>query len=346
MKKLISLITILCIFSVPAFAEELDLSRMTLYDLERMRDAVIAEINSRPMDESDMPEEAQESLDLSQYALIEKGSEGDTVKALQERLAELHYLKDDADGKFGGNTQAAVEEFQEINHLEVTGIATPETQALLFSDKAIERTLYVAVPKSSSEIELFLPSMIAKGYSSDEAEELIRRKNSGEALHPFHLVEYDSYNSPAEENGFEGDTILAYGRIRKYVKDGGKNSYVQGFTLEQNDGDKWLISFAFYENGVLVGHDYASGSEKKTVFDGYEGEDASIYGKYLGYSEKYQMPVIDISLYGGMLLHSTNTFIETMTAGHNMDNDGLHDLGYLLGADRYIDSTERYRLWK
>ena len=56
------------------------------------------------------------------------------VVFLQNRLIELGYLADSADGTFGANTETAVREFQKSNSLQPTGIADPETQARLYSD--------------------------------------------------------------------------------------------------------------------------------------------------------------------------------------------------------------------
>lgn len=56
------------------------------------------------------------------------------VVFLQNRLIELGYLADDADGTFGANTETAVREFQKSNGLQVTGIADPSTQQVLYSD--------------------------------------------------------------------------------------------------------------------------------------------------------------------------------------------------------------------
>lgn len=75
---------------------------------------------------------------MPQYAVLEKGARGEDVKALQERLNELHYDLGAADGAFGAKTESAVKSFQKINDLEITGIADPNTQTLLFSDNAIE----------------------------------------------------------------------------------------------------------------------------------------------------------------------------------------------------------------
>jgi len=53
---------------------------------------------------------------------------------MQNRLIELGYLRDAADGTYGENTQTAVLAFQKNNNLPETGIANPETQKKLYSD--------------------------------------------------------------------------------------------------------------------------------------------------------------------------------------------------------------------
>lgn len=89
-------------------------------------------------------ETASEALDTSAYVSLKKGSKGNEVKALQQRLIDLFYLTGKVDGSFGKKTSAAVEKFQAKNALDVTGIADPLTQALLFSEQAIENTLSVS----------------------------------------------------------------------------------------------------------------------------------------------------------------------------------------------------------
>ena len=81
---------------------------------------------------------------LANYAELKKGDKGDEVKALQQRLIDLKYLNDTADGSYGKKTQSAVERFQSKNSLTETGIADPATQALLFSDDAAENTLSIS----------------------------------------------------------------------------------------------------------------------------------------------------------------------------------------------------------
>lgn len=74
---------------------------------------------------------------------LKRSMEGEDVQRLQERLIELGYLEDKADGKFGVNTQRAVKKFQRKHDLKDDGIAGKDTLTWLFSQAAI------AVPTST-----------------------------------------------------------------------------------------------------------------------------------------------------------------------------------------------------
>ena len=69
------------------------------------------------------------------YQLLQSGSDGNQVTALQEALIELGFLKGNADGIYGSGTANAVMSFQKKNNLPVTGYADANMQALLFSGK-------------------------------------------------------------------------------------------------------------------------------------------------------------------------------------------------------------------
>ena len=71
----------------------------------------------------------------AQYLILQKGSEGSEVKALQEALIELGFLKGKADGKFGSATENAVMLFQMANDYPTTGIMDANIQAFLYSGK-------------------------------------------------------------------------------------------------------------------------------------------------------------------------------------------------------------------
>lgn len=71
------------------------------------------------------------ALGLDELVLLRVGTQGDTVKKLQEALGI------DADGKFGPATEKAVKDFQTANGLDADGLAGPETLAKMDAFTAI-----------------------------------------------------------------------------------------------------------------------------------------------------------------------------------------------------------------
>ena len=61
--------------------------------------------------------------------------ESTAILTLQNKLIELGYLRDAADGVYGGNTEKAIASFQRAHGLEESGEATPATQDMLFNGK-------------------------------------------------------------------------------------------------------------------------------------------------------------------------------------------------------------------
>ena len=70
------------------------------------------------------------------FKTLKKGSRGQAVRDLQQRLTDLGYLNDKIDGSFGRNTGTAVMSFCSQNGLYIQGEATPEMQQLLYSSSA------------------------------------------------------------------------------------------------------------------------------------------------------------------------------------------------------------------
>jgi len=62
--------------------------------------------------------------------MLERGSEGRSVRVLQEALVEAGY-EIDVDGDFGRATEQAVLAFQEANDLDMDGVVGPNTWAAL-----------------------------------------------------------------------------------------------------------------------------------------------------------------------------------------------------------------------
>jgi len=75
-----------------------------------------------------------------EYPLLERGSRGDAVKALQERLIALGYLSDTADGIFGGNTETAILAAQGAGGMTATGKADSAFQNYIFSQTAVPKS--------------------------------------------------------------------------------------------------------------------------------------------------------------------------------------------------------------
>lgn len=71
-----------------------------------------------------------------EYPTLSKGDDNEDVKKMQQRLYDLGYLEDAADGKFGNNTQTAIKLFQQETGLTVTGVADNATQVRLYADDA------------------------------------------------------------------------------------------------------------------------------------------------------------------------------------------------------------------
>lgn len=67
------------------------------------------------------------------YTTLSRGSMGDDVRALQQKLKDLGYLSGAVDGDFGNKTKKAVEAFQKDMGLKVDGIAGRETLTMLYA---------------------------------------------------------------------------------------------------------------------------------------------------------------------------------------------------------------------
>lgn len=71
------------------------------------------------------------------YSKLSVGSSGSSVKRLQYALYELKYYDGDISGTFDTATENAVMVFQELNGLEIDGVAGQATQQKLFSSNAV-----------------------------------------------------------------------------------------------------------------------------------------------------------------------------------------------------------------
>lgn len=72
-----------------------------------------------------------------EYSEIGRGASGDAVIALQVRLTELGYYSGKETGKMDSATQLAYKKFERANGFNANGVASPEEQAVLYSEQAV-----------------------------------------------------------------------------------------------------------------------------------------------------------------------------------------------------------------
>lgn len=73
------------------------------------------------------------------YRDLSHGDKNDDVLNLQNKLKELGFFTSNVNGKYDGATEKAVKAFQKANGLTASGVATQETQVLLYSGENIEK---------------------------------------------------------------------------------------------------------------------------------------------------------------------------------------------------------------
>ena len=84
------------------------------------------------------------------YLQLDRGDRGLRVTWMQQRLRDLGYLADDADGIFGARTQAAVQLFQRENGLSVSNSATRDTLVALYAAGAPHCSSYIDLRQGDS----------------------------------------------------------------------------------------------------------------------------------------------------------------------------------------------------
>ncbi len=135
MKRIIALIIVLVLCGA-ALAEGIDWSKMTDEQINAEIANAQAELKKRDGGTENVEVEAG-------IPTLEKGSKGDDVKKLQQRLKDLNYLSGGVDGDYGNGTASAVSAFQKEAGLSATGVADEATQKALYADDAPKSKVYM-----------------------------------------------------------------------------------------------------------------------------------------------------------------------------------------------------------
>ena len=107
---------------------------------ESIASAVVLFQRACNMEQTGVADIATQSLlygDNAQTYRIKRSDTGTDVLRLQQRLEELGYYTDRANGYFGPNTEQAVMMFQAINELTVSGELDYDAWTILYSDDAL-----------------------------------------------------------------------------------------------------------------------------------------------------------------------------------------------------------------
>lgn len=151
------------------------------------------------------------------YTLLKKGSRGNSVTQLQQRLISLHYLTGSADGIYGTGTESAVKAFQKANGLTADGIAGSATQKKLYSSsaKAAATAKPTATPKPDPASEV-----LRLGSTGDNVKKMQKRLvelgylTSG-VDGEFGLKTYSAIVAFQQRNGLAADGVAGSATLTK-----------------------------------------------------------------------------------------------------------------------------------
>ena len=167
-----------------------------------------------------------ECTTLSDDGVLRPGDEGEAVEALQNDLATLGYLSGVIDGKYGGQTSAAVSGLQTDYLLDVDGKAGPQTLTLISDLVAGVSELVLASKDGIGAVEFGTPA------------------------DPAYADLFDLFGSPDSTTGWYVDGCDGYDWL-KATWDGLVASFTSRNGFRQLDGWR-IIDLTDLPSGVLI----------------------------------------------------------------------------------------------
>lgn len=98
------------------------------------------------------------------YIELDRGSKGDEVVSLQERLKELGFYQGLISGKYDTETQKAFKQFEKINGLDNDGIASQDDQIVLYSSDAVAKITPIQDETTAAASVKVTPEPAPEGY--------------------------------------------------------------------------------------------------------------------------------------------------------------------------------------
>ena len=179
---------------------------------------------------------------------VRSGSTGRDARLVQQRLIDLGYLNDRADGDFGSKSVAALKAFQQKNGLKADGVCGSGTSAVLFSWLALSADyIPLATPVPTAEVSTTWAPITKENVV------LVKQGVTGSAVLRLQnrLTELGYYQS-AEDSVCKADDVAA---IRAFQR-------MNGLTVDGIAGyDTQVLLYsdnAIMDNGLMAGSLQAS----------------------------------------------------------------------------------------
>ena len=114
------------------------------------------------------------------FEVLQKGSKGDAVLTMKQRLRELGYFStDNLSNGFNDATVKALKKFQQHNGIEEDGVLTEAVAALLYSDKAYPAHAATPLPTPKPTPTVDYPERDEEGYLVGEGEFVYENDEDG-----------------------------------------------------------------------------------------------------------------------------------------------------------------------
>ena len=194
------------------------------------------------------------SSSSTESSVLKKGSQGEKVEKLQQRLSDLGFYQGAIDGDFGDRTELAFKQFQQAAGLYVDGIAGSDMD-VLFSDDA---------PRFGEDEE---EATIERSEDEDLADSGVQEDAEEETSTTFKKGDYDEDLIPVQERlielGYlEGDADGSFGSMTEEA--------VTGFQGHNNLEKTGEVDEKTYE--VLFSDDAKKNPEQKPEEDATEAK--------------------------------------------------------------------------
>lgn len=126
---------------------------------------------------------------IGEYEILAIGSRGERVLEVKQRLQNLGYLKQGTiNSNYNEKTALAIEAFQQMNNLPVTGEVDPETEEALFSDRAVSKPKATLEPLTTPVPfeENSWPERDEEGYLAEDGEYFHEDDEAGQWVYLSH----------------------------------------------------------------------------------------------------------------------------------------------------------------